>query len=64
MNNDINDNYLTLSYENFAKETQNLLNLVKNEKDEKKNKELHKQINIIHNIELSLLKLRTLRNKK
>jgi hypothetical protein len=44
MNNDINDNYLTLSYENFAKETQNLLNLVKNEKDEKKNKELHKHL--------------------
>lgn len=61
--NNINDQYITLTYDNFSRETQKLLNDIKNESDEKKNKQNHKELNILHNIELNLLKLRSLKNK-
>jgi len=60
--NNINDQYLVNTYENFSRETQKLLNDIKNEKDEDKTKQLHKEINLIHNIELNLLKLKSLKS--
>lgn len=61
MNSDITEQYLNVSYDNFSKETQKLLNDIKNSSDEKKIKQYHKEIQVIHNIELNILKLRTLR---
>jgi hypothetical protein len=60
--NNINDQYLVNTYENFSRETQKLLNDIKNEKDEDKTKQLHKELNLIHNIELNLLKLKSLKS--
>lgn len=61
MNSDITEQYLNVSYDNFSKETQKLLNDIKNCSDEKKIKQYHKELQVIHNIELNILKLRTLR---
>ncbi len=60
--NNITDQYLVNVYENFSRETQKLLNDAKNEQDEDKSKQLHKEINLIHNIELNLLKLKSLKS--
>lgn len=62
MNSDINEQYLTTVFHNFSNETQRLLNDVKNEQDEDKNKKLHKELNLLHNIEVNLLKLKTVRS--
>ena len=60
--NNINDQYLINTYETFSRETQKLLNDAKNEKDEDKTKQLLKEINVIHSIELNLLKLKSLKS--
>ena len=61
MNSDITEQYLNTSYDNFSRETQRLLNDIKSGSEEKKIKHLHKELQVIHNIELNILKLRTLR---
>lgn len=61
MNNDITEQYLNTTYDNFSRETQKLLNDIKTGSEEKKVKHLHKEIQVIHNIELNILKLRSLR---
>lgn len=61
MNSDITEQYLNITYDNFSKEQQKVLNDLKTSSDEKKIKHLHKEINIIHNIELNILKLKSLR---
>lgn len=60
--NNINDQYLTTVFDNFSRESQRILNEVKNEKDEDKTKQLHKELNLLHNIELNLLKLKSLKS--
>ena len=60
--NNINDQYLINTYETFSRETQKLLNDAKNEKDDNTSKQLLKEINVIHNIELNLLKLKSLKS--
>jgi hypothetical protein len=49
-------------YDNFSTETQRLLNLIKNEKDDNTSKQLIKEINLIQSIELKLLKLKSLKS--
>jgi hypothetical protein len=61
MNSDITEQYLNASYDNFSRETQKILNDIKTSSEEKKIKHLHKELNVIHNIELNILRLRTLR---
>lgn len=61
MNSDITEQYLNTAYDNFSRETQRLLNDIKSGSEEKKIKHLHKELQVIHNIELNILKLRTLR---
>jgi hypothetical protein len=60
--NNINDQYLVNMYDNFSTETQRLLNLIKNEKDDNTSKQLIKEINLIQSIELKLLKLKSLKS--
>ena len=62
MNSDITEQYLNTSYDNFSREQQKLLNDLKTETDDKKTKNLHKQINIIHSIQLNMLKLKSIKN--
>jgi hypothetical protein len=61
MNSDITEQYLNTTYENFARETQRLMNDIKSGSEETKTKHIHKEINVIRTIELNILKLRTLR---
>lgn len=61
MNSEITENFLNNSYDNFSRESQRILNEIKTGSDEKKNKHLHKELQIIHNIEINLLKLRGLK---
>jgi hypothetical protein len=56
MNNITEQNLLT-SYETFTREQQRLLNELKNTTNDKKIKHLQKEINTVHTLELSLLKL-------
>jgi hypothetical protein len=60
--NNINDQYLVNCFESFSSESQRLLNLIKNETDEDKCKQLHKEINLIHTIKLNLIKLKSLKS--
>jgi len=61
MNNDITEQYLNNTYDNFSREQQKLLNDLKTSSEEKKIKHLQKEINIIHSIEINILKLKSLR---
>lgn len=61
MNCDITEQYLNTSYDNFSRESHRILNDIKTGSEEKKIKHLHRELQVIHNIELNLLKLRTLR---
>jgi hypothetical protein len=61
MNSDITEQYLNNTYDNFSRETQKLLNDIKSGSEEKKIKHIHKELNVIHNIEINILKLRTLK---
>jgi hypothetical protein len=58
---DITENYLNITYDNFSREQQKLLNELKISSDEKKTKQLQKETNIIHSIEINILKLKSLR---
>jgi|688.fasta_scaffold2140687_1 hypothetical protein len=60
--NNINDQYLVNCFESFSSESQRLLNLIKNEKDDNTSKQLIKEINLIQSIELKLLKLKSLKS--
>jgi hypothetical protein len=64
MNCDITDQYLTITYDNFTREQQNILLKLKTSTDEKETKELTKQINCIHILQVNLLKLKSLKNVK
>lgn len=63
MNSEITENTLITIYDNFLKEQQKLMNDLKNCIDDNTSKFLHKQINIIHSIELNLLKLKSLKKQ-
>ena len=58
---DITEQQLNNLYDTFSRETQRIMNEIKNGTDNNKSKQLHKELNIIHNIELNILKLKTLR---
>ena len=64
MNCDITDQYLTITYDNFTREQQNILMKLKTSTDEKEIKELTKQINCIHILQVNILKLKSLKNQK
>jgi hypothetical protein len=55
----INDQYLDRVYDDFTREQQKIMNELKTNNDNSKIKE----INIIHTIELNILKLKNLRKK-
>lgn len=61
MNNDITEHYLNNTYDNFSREQQKLLNELKSSSDVKKSKQVEKEINVIHSIEINILKLKSLR---
>lgn len=63
MNSEITENTLITIYDSFIKEQQRLMNDLKNCTDENTAKHLHKEINIIHSIELNLLKLKSLKKQ-
>ena len=63
MNSDITEQYLNQIYDNFSREQQKIMNDFKTSSDDSKIKRLHKEINIIHNIELNILKLKSLKKK-
>jgi hypothetical protein len=55
----INEQYLDKIYDDFTREQQKIMNELKTNNDNSKIKE----INIIHTIELNILKLKNLRKK-
>jgi len=55
----INEQYLDRIYDDFTREQQKIMNELKTNNDNSKIKE----INIIHTIELNILKLKNLRKK-
>lgn len=59
----VNEQYLDRIYDDFTREQQKIMNDLKTSTDDSKIKTLHKEINIIHTINLNLLKLKTLRKK-
>ena len=61
MNSEITENNLMVIYDNFSKEQQKLMNDLKNCTDDNTSKHLQKEINLIHSIELNLLKLKSLK---
>jgi len=61
MNSEITENNLIVIYDNFSKEQQRLLNELKNCTNDSTTKHLHKEINIIHTIELNILRLKSLK---
>jgi len=61
MYSDISEQSLNMIYDTFSREKQRLLNEIKTAEDGKKNKHLHKEIQVIHNLEINVLKLRVLR---
>jgi hypothetical protein len=61
MNSEFTENTLITIYDNFVKEQQKLMNDLKNCTDDNTSKHLHKEINIIHSIEIHLLKLKSLK---
>ncbi len=63
MINDISEQYLDKLYDDMKKEQDRLMNDIKTDSEATKETENQKQINIIHNILMSCLKLKTLRKK-
>lgn len=61
MYSDISEQSLNMIYDTFSREKQRLLNEIKTGEEEKKNKHLHKEIQVIHNLEINVLRLRVLR---
>ena len=61
MNSEITENNLMVIYDNFTKEQQKLMNELKGCTDESTSKHLQKEINIIHSIELNILRLKSLK---
>jgi len=59
----ITEQYLDRIYDDFSREQQKIMNDLKTSNDDSKIKTLHKEINIIHNIELNILKLKSLKKK-
>lgn len=64
MNCDITEQYLTITYDNFTREQQSILTKLKTSTDEKETKQLTKEINCIHTLQLNLLKLKSLKIQK
>ena len=63
MNNQITDQYINTIYENLQREQFTLLNDVKTGCDADREKSVTKQLSLINTINVSLMKLRNLRNK-
>jgi hypothetical protein len=63
MNSEINENSLIVIYDTFYKEQQYLMNQLKNSIEDKTIKQLNKEINICHTIQLNLLKLKSLKKQ-
>lgn len=63
MNSEITENSLLIVYDTFYKEQQYLMNQLKNSVEDKTIKELNKEINICHTIQLNLLKLKSLKKQ-
>lgn len=63
MNSEITENSLIVVYDTFYKEQQYLMNQLKNSVEDKTIKELNKEINICHTIQLNLLKLKSLKKQ-
>lgn len=63
MNSEITENSLMIVYDTFYKEQQYLMNQLKNSVEDKTIKELNKEINICHTIQLNLLKLKSLKKQ-
>lgn len=61
MNSEFTENTLITIYDNFSKEQQKLMNDLRCSTDDNTSKHLQKEINIIHSIELNLLKLKSLK---
>ena len=61
--NDISEQYLTKLYDDLQKENTKLLNELKGDLETAKEKEITKQIAIINNLTLSVIKLKNLRKK-
>jgi len=59
MNSELTELYLNNTYENFTRESQKILNEIKNNNDEKKIKYLHKQYQLLRSIEINILKFKT-----
>lgn len=66
--NDINEQYLMKIYDDLSKESMSLMNSIKSSSpdlvdDEKKQTAITKQISLINQINMSLIRLRNLRKK-
>ena len=61
MYSDISEQSLNMIYDTFSREKQRLLNEIKTGGEEKKNKHFHKEMQVIHSLEINVLKLRVLR---
>lgn len=60
---DISEQYLTKLYDDLQKENTKLLNELKGDLETAKEKEITKQISLINNLTLSVIKLKNLRKK-
>ena len=63
MNSELTETNLLVIYDNFSREQQRLMNELKNSTNDNATKHIQKEINLIHIIELSILKLKSLKKQ-
>jgi hypothetical protein len=63
MNNELNEQYLNRSYDDFQKEQMKLLNDFKND-TQAEDKDIQKQITLLNTITINILRFRNLRKTK
>lgn len=61
MNNEINEQYLNRSYDEYQKEQMKLMNDLKNDTQLEDSKDIQKQLSILNTITINILRFRNLR---
>jgi hypothetical protein len=63
MNSDITEQFLDKLYDDFSKEQSRILNDIKTDRSDTKEKDQYQQLNIINSLMMSSLKLRNMKKK-
>lgn len=61
MNNEINEQYLNRSYDEYQKEQMKLMNDLKNDTQLEDSKDIQKQLSLLNTITINILRFRNLR---